>query len=138
MKTQKNQKSKDNASQTGKRKCAIARVRLQRGDGKMIINGKPSDEYLGKNFAVRKKLQIPFEVTGTINKFDVTVRVRGGGKVGQANAIMYGIAKILAMQEPKNRTSLKAVGLITRDARIKERKKYGRKKARKRFQFSKR
>jgi len=123
---------------TGKRKRAIARVSLKEGTGKVTINGKELKAYLGARISYEKKLNAPFEITGTIGAYDVVVNVQGGGIAGQAEAIMYGIAKALASKTATNRNSLKAAGLLTRDSRIKEMKKYGQKKARKKFQFSKR
>jgi len=123
---------------TGKRKCAIARVKLIPGSGEITINGKKKDDYFGTRIDFAEKFKKPFELTGNIGKFDVIANIRGGGSVGQAEALMYGIAKILAGMSASNKANLKAAGLLSRDSRIKERKKYGRKKARKRFQFSKR
>ncbi len=123
---------------TGKRKCAIARVKLVDGTGKITVNGKDVLAYFGIQEAIADKLRKPFELTGTIGKFDAIATISGGGRIGQADALMYAIAKVLAVASATNRTNLKAAGLMTRDPRIKESKKYGRKKARKRFQFSKR
>ena len=123
---------------TGKRKCAIARVKLVDGTGKITVNGKDVLAYFGIQEAIADKLRKPFELTGTIGKFDAVATISGGGRIGQADALMYAIAKVLAVASATNRTNLKAAGLMTRDPRIKESKKYGRKKARKRFQFSKR
>jgi len=131
-------KTKTPTIKTGKRKCAIARVKLVEGNGKITINGKDVLAYFGVQEAISDKLKKPFELSGTIGKYDVIATIKGGGRIGQADALMYGIAKILAGMNAANRTNLKAAGLMTRDARIKESKKYGRKKARKRFQFSKR
>ncbi len=125
-------------TKTGKRKCAIARVRLVDGNGKITINGKDILAYFGPQESIKDKLKRPFELTGTIGKYDVIASIKGGGRIGQADALMYGIAKILAGVSTTNRANLKAADLMTRDCRIKESKKYGRKKARKRFQFSKR
>ncbi len=123
---------------TGKRKCAIARVKLLDGTGKITVNNKDVLAYFGVQEAIADKLRKPFELTGNVGKFDVVARVSGGGRIGQADAVMYAIAKVLAASSATNRANLKAANLMTRDPRIKESKKYGRKKARKRFQFSKR
>ncbi len=131
-------KTKSPTMKTGKRKCAIARVKLVEGNGKVTINNKDVSAYFGPQESIQDKLRRPFELTGTIGKFDVVATIKGGGRIGQADALMYGIAKILAVMSTTNRSNLKAGELITRDSRIKESKKYGRKKARKRFQFSKR
>ncbi len=122
---------------TGKRKSAVARVRLSPGNGDIVVNKKALEEYFGPKtipFSVRR----PFVVTNTENKFDVRVNVVGGGSTGQAEAIRHGIARALVEWSGELRKPLKQAGLLTRDSRIVERKKYGRKKARKRFQFSKR
>lgn len=124
---------------TGKRKNAIARVVLQPAtDGAVTVNGKKTLDYFGHCEAMSKKLVKPFQILGLENQYNVIANVRGGGIVGQADAVMYAIAKALSMMSDKNRQSLKSIGLLSRDSRIKERKKYGRKKARKKFQFSKR
>jgi small subunit ribosomal protein S9 len=127
-----------NYNKTGKRKCAIARVSLKEGKGEITVNGKKARDYFPNRVLIHKKLQLPFEITGSLEHFDVFVQVAGGGVLGQAEAVMYGIAKVLSEIKPANRATLKSAGLLVRDSRIKERKKYGRKKARKRFQFSKR
>lgn len=131
-------KSKENQTTTGKRKRAIARVRLRSGDGKVTVNGKSFEEYFGARGALKKKFSTPFELTGNIDKLDAVITVKGGGKVGQADAVANAISKALASHKETNRKNLKAAGLLTRDSRIKESKKYGHKKARKRFQYSKR
>jgi small subunit ribosomal protein S9 len=122
---------------TGKRKSAIARVWIKPGKGDIFINGLPVAEYF-----TRPTSQIiiaqPFTLTETGGKFDVNVNVVGGGKSGQADAVKYGIAKALTRFSKDLRPVLKKAGFLTRDARIKERKKYGQKGARKRFQYSKR
>lgn len=125
-------------TKTGKRKCAIARVVLKEGKGKISVNGKDAKEFFPNRLLIIKKLITPFEITGTLEQYDVVASVSGGGVLGQAEAVMYGIAKTLSEMKATNRASLKAAGLLVRDSRVKERKKYGRKKARKRFQFSKR
>ena len=122
---------------TGKRKCAVARVWLKDGEGKFLINQFPLEKYFPRE-TLRMIIKQPFERTNTLGKYDVRVNVVGGGIAGQAGAIKHGIAKALLEVDKDFRGVLKKVGFLTRDARIKERKKYGRKKARKRFQFSKR
>jgi len=122
---------------TGKRKSSIARVWLTPGRGKITVNERPVEEYFGREI-LRMVLRQPLELTGTIGKFDVSVKVKGGGSSGQAGAIRHGISKALLDINPEFRTRLKKEGFITRDSREKERKKYGQKGARKRFQFSKR
>ncbi len=131
-------KSQENQIVTGKRKRAIARVRLKTGEGKIVVNGKGFEEYFGARENLKKKVMTPLELTGNIGKLDIFVNVRGGGKVGQADSVASAIAKAVATHKDSNRKSLKTAGLLTRDSRIKESKKYGHKKARKRFQFSKR
>ena len=122
---------------TGKRKNSIARVWMMPGSGKVTINDKTMDQYFGR--AVLKMIiRQPFEVTGTIDKFDVLVNVLGGGNSGQAGAIRHGISKALLAVDAESRGKLRKEGLLTRDPRAKERKKYGQKGARARFQFSKR
>jgi small subunit ribosomal protein S9 len=122
---------------TGKRKSAIARVWLRPGDGNVTINRRSMDDYFGR--AVLKMiLQEPFELTETRGKYDVLVNVRGGGLAGQAGAIRHGITRALMQVDPELRTVLKKAGMVTRDSRVKERKKYGQPGARKRFQYSKR
>lgn len=123
---------------TGKRKCAIARIRLKAGDGKLIVNGIDGKAYFGNRESLYKMLETPFEIVGKQKQFDIIANVAGGGKVSQADAIKCAAAKALTEFDPELRKALKAAGLLSRDARIKERKKYGQKKARKRFQFSKR
>jgi len=122
---------------TGKRKSAIARVWLRPGSGNVTINRRPMDDYFGR--AVLKMiLQEPFELTETRGKFDVLVNVCGGGLAGQAGAIRHGITRALMQMDPELRSVLKKAGMVTRDSRVKERKKYGQPGARKRFQYSKR
>jgi small subunit ribosomal protein S9 len=122
---------------TGKRKNAIARVRLQPGSGKLLINSKPIESYFGRETS-RMIIMQPFELTQTIGRFDIFVNVRGGGLSGQAGAIRHGISKALLDVDSAYRSTLKAAGFLTRDSRIKERKKYGKRGARASFQFSKR
>ncbi len=122
---------------TGKRKTAIARVWLKPGTGNITVNKKPLDEYITRETA-KMIIRQPFELTGTLGQFDVDVNVRGGGISGQAGAIKHGITKALLEFNPDLRPVLKKAGFITRDSRIKERKKYGQRRARARFQYSKR
>lgn len=122
---------------TGKRKSSIARVFLKPGAGKIVINERPVEEYFGRE-TLRMILRQPLELTGTIGKYDISVNVNGGGGSGQAGAIRHGISKALLDINPEFRPKLKKEGFLTRDSREKERKKYGQKGARKRFQFSKR
>src|SRR3990172_4598216 len=122
---------------TGKRKNSIARVWMMPGSGKVTINDRPMDQYFGR--AVLKMIiRQPFEITGTVDKFDVLVNVLGGGNSGQAGAIRHGISKALLAADAESRVKLRKEGLLTRDPRAVERKKYGQKGARARFQFSKR
>ena len=123
---------------TGKRKSAIARVILKPGSGKVTVNNKTLKDYFGNRLLLENKIKRPFETVGIKDSYDITANIVGGGKVGQADALMYSIAKVLATLSAANKKSLKEVDLLTRDAKIKESKKYGRKKARKKFQFSKR
>jgi len=122
---------------TGKRKTSIARVWLKPGDGKAMINKRPSDQFFGRETA-KMIIQQPFEVTSTQNQFDLVVNVMGGGMSGQADAIKHGIAKALLQYDGKLRDILKKEGFLTRDSRIKERKKYGQRGARASYQYSKR
>ena len=123
---------------TGKRKTSIAKVKLIPGTGKITVNGKDVNEYLPYETLVMD-LKQPLELTGTVNDFDITVTVKGGGFDGQTGAIRLGIARaLLEVNSEAYRPTLKGTGMITRDARIKERKKYGLKKARRAPQFSKR
>ena len=123
---------------TGRRKSSIARVRLMEGKGKITINGKDIEEFFGEE-TLRVIVRQPLEATDTLNKFDVIAKVTGGGFSGQAGAVRHGIARALnEANSEEYRAVLKSKGLLTRDARKKERKKYGLKKARKAPQFSKR
>jgi len=122
---------------TGKRKNSIARVWMTPGNGKITINDRPMDQYFGRD-VLKMIIRQPFEVTGTLDKFDVLVSVLGGGNSGQAGAIRHGISKALLAADAESRGKLRQEGLLTRDPRAKERKKYGQKGARARFQFSKR
>lgn len=123
---------------TGRRKTSTARVRLiPEGSGVAIVNRRPIDDYFERQVLKMVVMQ-PFELTKTEGKFDLHVSVRGGGKSGQAGAIRHGIARALLQADPELKAILKKSGLLTRDARMKERKKYGQRGARARFQFSKR
>lgn len=122
---------------TGKRKLAVARVWLSPGNGEIKVNGKGVEEYFDVETA-RIIIETPFVVTNTKGKFDVTATVKGGGKSGQCEALRHGIARALCLADPEYRTPLKKAGLLTRDPRVKERKKYGLAGARKRYQYSKR
>jgi small subunit ribosomal protein S9 len=121
----------------GRRKESTARVRIKPGSGKIVVNGRDMREYLGRDVLVMLAKQ-PFEITETMSKFDLRIRCDGGGKTGQAGAIRLGIARALIEHDVTLRGVLKKAGLLTRDAREVERKKYGQPGARKRFQFSKR
>jgi small subunit ribosomal protein S9 len=122
---------------TGRRKNAIARVRITPGEGRVTVNDKDPLAYLGRRVLEMAALA-PLRVTGTARKFDITVKVVGGGNSGQAGAIAHGIARALTRYDPDLRPPLKKAGLLTRDARMKERKKYGLKRARKAPQYTKR
>ena len=123
---------------TGRRKKAIARVRiLPTGDGQIVINGKSLDQYFGLD-TLKFIVNQPLVLTETSAKYDVIVNVTGGGFTGQAGAIRHGISRALLQAEPETRAALKKAGFLTRDSRMKERKKYGLKKARRAPQFSKR
>lgn len=122
---------------TGKRKTSVARVRLLPGEGVVTVNGRPLDAYFGRETS-RMIVNQPFDVTGTHGKFDVRASVHGGGVAAQAVAVRHGITRALLAADPELRPALKKAGFITRDPREVERKKYGRHKARKRPQYSKR
>ena len=122
---------------TGRRKSATARVYLRAGAGEFLINRKSFDQYF-PNETLRMIIRQPLQLTETVSKFDILINVRGGGPAGQAGAIRHGITRALLEYNADLRPALKSAGLVTRDPRIKERKKYGQKGARKRFQFSKR
>ena len=122
---------------TGKRKSSISRVWIKSGTGKIVINGKDQNEYFARA-VLRMIISEPFKIAQREGQYDVFCTVRGGGLSGQAGAVRHGISKALDAFEPELHTILKHVGFLTRDWRVVERKKYGRKKARRRFQFSKR
>lgn len=122
---------------TGKRKDAVARVWIKPGKGVVTINDKNIDQYFARP-VLKMIINQPFEITNRVNEFDVICTVKGGGLSGQAGAIKHGISKALDEYEPELRTILKKAGFLTRDARVVERKKYGKAKARRSYQFSKR
>ena len=122
---------------TGKRKDAVARVWIKPGTGKISVNGKEYETYFARP-VLQMVLRQPFEIAGVLGEFDVTATVKGGGLSGQAGAVKHGISKALQLYDPSHRPALKAAGFLTRDARVVERKKYGKRKARRSFQFSKR
>ena len=122
---------------TGKRKDAVARVWIKPGSGKVTVNGKELNTYFARP-VLQMILRQPFTVAGVEGQFDVMATVKGGGLSGQAGAVKHGISKALQLYDPSLRPALKAAGFLTRDGRVVERKKYGRAKARRSFQFSKR
>ena len=124
---------------TGRRKSSVARVRLIPGTGKITVNKKSLDDYFGAKEIVKREVQRPFAVAGCEGKFDVVATVHGGGFTGQAGALRHGISRALCIADKEAyRSPLKTAGFLTRDSRMKERKKYGLKKARRASQFSKR
>lgn len=123
---------------TGRRKEASARVRLKEGEGSFEVNGRPIEEYFGGRKSIVASVKRPFELTQTLGKFDCFANLRGGGVNGQADALKLGIARALAELDESLRSLLRREGYLSRDPREKERKKYGQKGARARFQFSKR
>ena len=122
---------------TGRRKTAVARVRLKQGEGQIVVNRQPLENYFGRA-TLRMVIAQPLKLTGLEGKYDVVANVRGGGSTGQAEAIRHGISRALLGVDEGLRSSLRKAGLLTRDPRVKERKKYGQRGARARFQFSKR
>jgi len=122
---------------TGKRKDAVARVWIKPGNGQLVVNGRAGEVYFARP-VLRMVLSQPFQVTDRLGQYDIVCTVAGGGLSGQAGAVRHGISKALALREPGLRPILKKVGMLTRDSRVVERKKYGRAKARRSFQFSKR
>ncbi len=122
---------------TGRRKTSVARVRLVAGDGEVVVNGRSLEEHFG-NAVSLPELLMPFRVTSTEGRFNAMVKVEGGGSQGQAGAIRHGIARALLEADPEVRLPLRQAGLLTRDPRMKERKKYGLKRARKAPQYTKR
>jgi small subunit ribosomal protein S9 len=122
---------------TGKRKTSVARVRLFPGTGQIVVNGRTFDEYFTRE-SLRLVVRQPFDASNQVGRWDVSASLSGGGPTGQAGALRHGIARALEKTDPGFRPNLKRSGLLTRDARKKERKKYGQRGARARFQFSKR
>ena len=122
---------------TGRRKCAIAQVKLFPGNGEIIVNGKPYEERFPR-VEHRRIIEMPFKATDTVGRYNVEIKVSGGGVSGQAGAIRHGIARALVNVNEHFKTLLRREGLLTRDARVKERKKYGLKRARKAPQYTKR
>lgn len=123
---------------TGRRKCSVARVRLFPGSGEIIVNGKSPEDYFGNRQALHTQIREPLQLTDNLTNFKVMVKVCGGGVVGQAGAVCHGVARALLDANAELRIVLKRAGLLTRDARVKERKKVGLKRARKRPQYTKR
>jgi small subunit ribosomal protein S9 len=123
---------------TGRRKSAVARVRLYPGNGGLTVNGKSSRDYFGGRAVHQSSITEPLRLTGTLDRFDITIRVTGGGVAGQAGAVRHGIARALLRFDEELRGILKPAKLLTRDARVKERKKVGLKRARKAPQYTKR
>jgi small subunit ribosomal protein S9 len=122
---------------TGRRKTAVARVRIRPGTGRIVINGRELADYFGRPM-LQLMVRSPLQITGVEGRYDVLVNVRGGGLAGQAGAVRHGISRALLLVDSEIRKPLKTAGLLTRDPRAKERRKYGLKKARKAPQFSKR
>ncbi len=122
---------------TGRRKIAVARVWVKPGPGRILVNGRSFEQYFARP-VLQMLVALPFKSANVDGQYDVVATVRGGGLSGQAGAVRHGISRALAAHEPSLRTALKRGGFLTRDARVVERKKYGRRKARRRFQFSKR
>jgi len=123
---------------TGRRKSAVARVRLVPGSGRMIVNGRQGDDYFNQNASYLAIAKAPLETLGLENEYDILVNAHGGGLTGQADSVRLGVARALCELDPENRKPLKTEGYMTRDPRAKERKKYGLHKARKAPQYSKR
>jgi small subunit ribosomal protein S9 len=130
-------KKSDVVLATGRRKCAVARVRLTPGSGNVVVNGKPMAEYFTSESLCGFVNQV-FTVSETVGKFDIAANLDGGGMAGQAGALRHGITRALINYDEELRAVLKKAGMVTRDARVKERKKSGQPGARRRFQFSKR
>lgn len=122
---------------TGRRKCAVARAWVTGTAGEITVNEQPLEKAFPR-LTLRQIIQLPLEMTGLMDKYSISATVRGGGPTGQAGAIRHAIARALVALSPSTRSPLKKEGLLTRDSRVKERKKYGQKGARKRFQYSKR
>ena len=122
---------------TGRRKSSVARVFIKKGTGQITVNGKPVEQYFGRQTSIMIVKQ-PLMLTNNAEAFDIKVNVHGGGESGQAGAVRHGLSKALTYYEPGLRPALKKEGFLTRDSRVVERKKYGKRKARRSFQFSKR
>ncbi len=129
--------SEDMYYATGKRKTSVARVWMRPGNGEITINKRPMEQYVARE-ADRMIILSPLKMNDLTDKFDITVNVRGGGVLGQAGAIRHGISRALEASDPSLRNTLKKAGMLTRDSRMKERKKYGLRSARARYQYSKR
>ncbi|MDQ3931075.1 MAG: 30S ribosomal protein S9 [Chloroflexota bacterium] len=123
---------------TGRRKSAVARVRLYPGNGQILVNSKPAEEYFGGRAIYNQMVNQPLEITENVGKFNITVKVLGGGVTGQAGAVRHGMARALVQADGTFRPALKKAGFLTRDPRVKERKKPGLKRARKAPQYTKR
>ena len=123
---------------TGRRKTSVARVRLKPGQGNILVNKRPLEDYFTANKIFVTKVRQPLELTANTNKFDVFASVKGGGPTGQAGALLHGISRALVQADADLRAALSKAGFLTRDSRMVERKKYGQSGARKRYQFSKR
>ncbi len=123
---------------TGRRKSAVARVRLYPGNGQILVNSKPAEEYFGGRAIYNQMVNQPLEITENVGKFNITVKVLGGGVTGQAGAVRHGMARALVQADGTFRSALKKAGFLTRDPRVKERKKPGLKRARKAPQYTKR
>ncbi len=130
--------NKNEVMTTGRRKCAIATAKVVSGKGRVFVNGKTLKNYLGNRPTLEMMIYHPLALTDNQDKYDIRVKAVGGGVSAQAGAIRHAISRALLEMNEENKQVLKQEGLLTRDARVKERKKYGRKRARKRFQFSKR
>lgn len=122
---------------TGRRKTSIARVRITKGDGKIVINDKPMDTYFSLT-SQKDNVMCPLQVTNMVGKYDIFVNVKGGGTTGQSEAILLGLSRAICKDSPALESKLRSYGYLTRDSRMVERKKYGRKKARRSFQWTKR
>lgn len=122
---------------TGRRKTAVARVFLRAGAGKITVNGKTAEEYFKSEMLINT-LRQPLDVTDSMSKYDVLINVKGGGMSGQSEACRHGLSRALSKEDPANHKPLRANGFLTRDARMVERKKYGQRGARRKYQFSKR
>ena len=129
--------AKEYAWGTGRRKTSVARVRMRVGSGVMLVNGRPLEDYFPV-LSQRVHIMAPLESTGTQTRYDIFANIRGGGPTGQSGALRLGIARALVKVEPEQDEILRAGGYLTRDGRMVERKKYGQRKARRKFQFSKR